>query len=287
MNLTLKTRYWQDEKARQAFIAFVKEIHNADFTRWDAAGYWDDDYIPFSYFEGERLVASTCIYSMPCLVQGEWCKVAQVSSVGTLPEYRLQGLNRRLHKMALEDARSKHRFVFLFSDEDAIPFYRKLGFKSVDDFYPYTHLQGTTPKAGLIKLDLHDTKMLQGVYGLACRRAPVSAVFGNINPKLVMFHTLFSLHEHAYRIADLNTILFMKREEGKIILYDIIAEQMPPFERLYPYISSGSAEEIEYRFSPDLLHLPNIEFRQAQGNDAHVMGDFNLNPFVFPYTGKA
>jgi hypothetical protein len=75
--------------------------------------------------------------------------------------------------------------------------------------------------------------------------------------------------------------------DGEITIFDIIAEQIPRFELLYPYIRSGSAEEIEFLFSTYLLQLPNIEFRQAQGNDAHVMCDFNLNPFVFPYTGKA
>src|SRR5206468_1230918 len=80
---------------------------------WEGAGYWDDDYSPYSYFEGDRVVSSLCIYTMHALVNGRACKVAQVSGVGTLAEYRRRGLNRQLHEIALAKALAEHRFAFL------------------------------------------------------------------------------------------------------------------------------------------------------------------------------
>ncbi len=134
MTPTLRKAYWQDLAARRSFIDFMRQIFNIDFTRWDSAGYWDDDYSPYSYFEGERVVSSLCIYTMHALVSGRACKVAQVSGVGTLKEYRRQGLNRRLHETALAEALAQHRFAFLYADDDAVAFYRNRGFRPVNAY---------------------------------------------------------------------------------------------------------------------------------------------------------
>jgi GNAT superfamily N-acetyltransferase len=116
----LRTAYWHDRAARQAFKDFIFQIHRMDFTRWENAGYWDDDYSPYSYFVGDRVVSSLCIYTMHARVNGRACKVAQISGVGTLPEYRRQGLSRSLHEIALPKALAEHSFAFLYSDDEAV-----------------------------------------------------------------------------------------------------------------------------------------------------------------------
>lgn len=160
MTPTLRTAYWHDPAARQSFRDFILRIHGVDFSAWDSAGYWDDDYKPYSYFMGERLVASLCIYAMPALVNGRVCDVVQVSGVGTLPEYRLQGLNRRLHELAAQ-APAKHRFAFLYADEDAVPFYRKCGFRPVSEVefrFPVDRLD--TPPGQLRELAGHNVHVM-------------------------------------------------------------------------------------------------------------------------------
>ena len=98
MNLAVKTRYWDDPKARGAFQEFVLEIHGLDFSRWESGGYWDHAYIPFSFFEGDTIVSSVCIYLLDAVIDGEATHLAQVSGVGTLPEWR-----HRADKLGLDE----------------------------------------------------------------------------------------------------------------------------------------------------------------------------------------
>jgi GNAT superfamily N-acetyltransferase len=284
--LSFRTGYWNDTKARAAFIDFIRTIHNVDFTEWDAAGYWDDDYIPFSWFAGNRLVANACVYTMPAIVGGEACRIAQISGVGTAPEYRRRGLNRKLHEAALAFALRDHRFAFLFSDEDAMPFYAKVGFVRVADHAPFVRLAGTAPRGGLERIDLGSKPELDALYELACARAPLSEVLSNFNPKLLMYHAIYTLREHAWRIPALGATVFMKRSGAKTIVYDVLARDLPDFDSLYPYLSSGTAEEFEFRFPTDRLEIAGAQLREVKSN-AHVIGADAPDQWVFPFTAHA
>ena len=284
---TLRTAYWADPVARQSFKEFIRAIHGLDFTAWDGAGYWDDDYSPYSYFVGDRLVASLCIYTMPAFVNGEACRVAQVSGVGTLPEYRLQGLNRRLHETALSEALPRHRFVFLYADDEAVAFYRKCGFRPVPAHAALVRLPAVMADARIEKLDVNDVAVRESLYRLACERAPISRTFSTMNPKLVMFHALYRLRDHAYRIAALDAVVFMKREAEKVVVYDVLARKLPTFEQLAPFLATDGAREVELRFPVDGLQAPAARLRELAGQNVHVMGGFDLGAQpIFPFTSQ-
>lgn len=288
MTPTLRTAYWHDLAARQSFKDFILGIHGVDFSEWDSAGYWDDDYSPYSYFEGERLVASLCIYTMPALVNGEFCKVAQVSGVGTLPECRLQGLNRRLHEIALADTLAAHRFVFLYADDEAVPFYRKCGFRPTPVHAVIAPLPEVAPDRGIEKLDLNDGAVRDSLYRLACDRALVSQVFSTLNPKLEMYHLLYRLRDYTWRIPALEAVVLMKRDGAKVVVYDILAPEMPRLQQLAPFLAAGGAREVEFRFPVDQLDVPSRRLRELAGQNVHVMGAFDLGPQpVLPFTSQA
>lgn len=284
----LRTAYWRDRAARKAFKDFILAIHQIDFEDWDRMGYWDDDYSPYSYFVGGRVVASACIYTMAALVNGQACKVAQVSGVGTLPEYRKRGLNRRLHEIALAEALPIHRFAFLFSDEDAIGFYRKCGFSPVAAHAAVVPLPAVAPSPHAHKLDTRDPAALDAIFRLASGRAPTSQVFSTASPKLVIWHLLYRLRDHAWSIPSLDAVVLMKRDAERTIVYDVLARKMPTFEQLAPYLVQAGAREVEFRFPVDALGVPSFTLRELPGYDAHVMGPFDLGPQpVFPFTSQA
>ena len=286
--LTFRTAYWQDIPARRAFKDFILEIHGVDFDAWDDAGYWDDDYRPYSYFEDGRVVASLCIYTMPAIVGGEACTVAQVSGVGTLPGYRLRGLNRRLHEIALAQSLPRHRFAFLFADDEAVAFYRKCGFRPVSVYAAVLPVPRAAPDPGIEKLDASDRAVRESIYRLACARAPLSHAFSTMNPKLVMYHLLYRFRDHAWRIPALGAVVFMKHEAGRTVVYDILAPEMPRLEALAPFLAAGGARELELRFPVDRLDARGWQPRVLEGHNVHVMGDFDLGPYpVLPFTSQA
>jgi GNAT superfamily N-acetyltransferase len=287
MDLIMKSEYWGDPVARQAFKEFMIEVHGLDFTKWESAGFWDYAYTPFSYFEGNSVVASVCIYILDAVVKGKETHLAQISGVGTLPEWRRQGLNRKLTLAALEWAQGKHQGIFLFSDTDAIPFYTKCGFEPLEEYVEVLDVSPVPSPAGLVKLDPDDPTHLGTIYAYARRRVPVSNRLSIHSAKLLMFHALYTLRDGLYKIPDLECLILCKRESDRLHIYDIVGEQVPPWSELYPYLSSDQDKTIQFHFFTDKLGLNGARSVQLQGNHPFVKGRFPVPDPVFPYTSRA
>ena len=287
MPLLMKTSYWDDPQARSAFKRFMNIIHGLDLSEWESGGYWDNAYTPFSYFDGQEIVSSVCVYSLSAIVNGKKMRLAQISGVGTLPQWRRKGLSRRLTDAGLDWARGTHGAVFLFSSAEAIPFYKECGFRAIDEYVEILQPKVVPRIRGAVSLDPRKRHDLEKIYNLAKRRTPVSDRFGVLNERLVVFHALHSLSNNAYEIADLNCIVFLERDEGLLKIFDIVCENVPRFDVLYPFIADERDRIIEFHFHVDKLGLEWTETRQLLGNNPFVKGTFPLDRPVFPYTCRA
>ncbi len=279
----------------------------SDFSAWETAGYWDYRHTPFSYFEGDRVVASVSIYLLDAVIDGNLTKLVQISGVGTAPEYRRRGLNRELTEKGLAWAASHEPAgVFLFSDEDAIAFYRATGFEPIEEFVEYLPLKYSNPKpgspvfkqrdlnssdlgdqSGVRRLDLTRVEECDRIYQMARRRAPVSQRFSVMNAKLVMFHCLYILPESVFEIPELDCIVLAERESGVLRIHDLIARRMPTWEDLAGFLLRDEDREVEFCFSTDKLDLSGVQRRAITGNHPFVRPGFPVAEPVFPSTSRA
>lgn len=290
MNLTFRENYWDDPKLKRVFIDFLIRIHGLDLSLWDEMGFWDRRYRPFSYFDGNLLVSSVCVYSMDMTIQGLRRPVAQLSGVGTLPELRRKGLNRQLTQQAINWACLNHDFIFLFADEEAYPFYEKCGFRHVDEHKARIPVSGKIAQPCADKLDVHRQEHLERIYRCASERESVSEVLGVWNKNLFMFWCLYFLKDHIFYIADLDILVLLKRNDELLTIFDIVGKRIPTFSEIYPFIRSESDKTVEFLFMVDKLNLGKfIEVRVAEDNGTHLFGDFPLkgSKFIFPYTAHA
>jgi GNAT superfamily N-acetyltransferase len=287
MDLKMKSQYWDDPKARQAFKNFMIEIHDLDFTEWETAGYWDYAYTPFSFFEGDAVVASVCLYLLDAVIDGKETHLAQISGVGTLPHLRRQGLNRELTEAALEWAQGKHEGVFLFSDPEAIPFYEKCGFRPIEELQEVMGLTPVPQRTGIVQLDCDRTDHLKKIYAYAQRREPVSNRLGIHSSRLLMFHALYLLRDAIYEIPDLGCLVIFRREGDTLHLFDIISDGMPTFDAVYRYLSESHDRSVDFHFFTDKLGLDGTEVVPLGGNHPFVGDGFPLKDPVFPYTSLA
>jgi len=283
--------YWADLAARGAFKRFLVEVHGLDLSAWESAGYWDDDhYRAYSYFDAEgRVVSSVCVYSLKMVVGGSPCRGAQISGVGTLPEYRRQGLNRRLTEIALEQVGPDHDFVFLFSDPDASPFYRRCGFQPLEEHFPYVEVEPRALKPGMRVLDLDVPADRSRVERLAALRTPVSETLGVSSPGLFMFHALYQFPDRLHDIPELDVVVALRREGTQLTVYDVVGSSVPRFDELYPYLASPETTEIGFYFVPDRLAIEDPSWRPLPENHLFDRGEFPLRAerFVFPFTAHA
>jgi GNAT superfamily N-acetyltransferase len=288
--LTYEENYGDDPGLKRKLIDFLTGIHNLDLSRWDQLGYWDRLYRPFSFFDGEALVSNVCLYSMDMSVMGKRCRVGQISAVGTLPEFRRQGLSRELTQRAMDWARAEHDFFFLFADEEAFPFYARCGFRRAEEHAIHYPLQGMAPRPGATKLDMQREDHRTLVYRIAAEREPVSDLLGVCNERLLMFWCLYFLSDDIYYIEGVDTLVLCRREKDRLTVFDVVGKTVPPFSEVYPYVAAAEDTLIRFLFMADKMGLDRYDEVKLSGeNGTHLYGDFPLagRNFILPYTSHA
>ena len=74
----------------------------------------------------------------------DYCYWLYVTDLGVDRDYERQGIATRLMKTAHELAGGeKDIAVYLIANEEAVPFYEKLGMKQADDVMQYNHIEWT------------------------------------------------------------------------------------------------------------------------------------------------
>ncbi len=287
INLEFRSHYWDDSSARAAFKAFIYKIHGLDFSASDDGGFWDHAYTPFSFFHGDEVVSNVCVYLLDVVINGEKMRLAQISGVGTLPEWRRRGLNRELTDAGLAWARDKHEGIFLFADTDAVPYYARCGFSPLEEFIETTDLAPCSNRGGRIKLDPGLARDREKIHEYARRRTPVSDRFGVVNDKLLMFHVLYRLRDCVYEIPQLDCLVFFRRTGDKLSIFDIVGEHVPQFEELYPYLARADDGVVEFHFDTDKLGLLKPQRNPLKGNNPMIMGAFPIEAPVFPFSLRA
>jgi len=289
LNLQFRGNYWSNSNLKNEFIRFLNQTFGLDLSLWDRKGFWDNCYRPFSYFSGDTLVSNVCIYSMDMTIKGMKCSVAQVSAVGTIPEYRRKGLSQQLMQTAINWAKDKHEFFYLFADKEAFPFYKKSGFRLTDEYKARITGPLMTPRPGAIKLDMQRADHIELVHRVASDREPVSNILGVTNSNLFMFWCLYSLREYIYYIPELDILVLYKREKGMVTIFDIVGKSVPTFAEIIPYICKSQDEAVKFLFMVDKLGLGNIDYIKVRGNGTHLFGNFPIEApqFIFPLTSHA
>ncbi len=287
MALNSRSQYWSDPAAKAAFKRFVQGIFGLDFAAWDEAGYWDEAYTPFSYFEGDEVVSSLCLYLLDAVIEGRETKLAQISAVGTRESDRGKGLNRELTERALEWAEGKHEGVFLFADEDAAPFYERTGFRSIEEFLEILPAEEVSPRGGAVNLDAGSKDDLAKIHDFALRREPISDRLSIGNAKLTAWHAIYMLDDAYHEIPELDCLVAFDRKGERLRVYDIIAEKMPEWRHLHPFIADAADREVEFHFHTDKLGIDKMKTEVVEGNFPFIGAVFPAKKPVFPFTSRA
>ncbi len=291
MQRQYRTDYWGDAEARAVFRAWLRGMHGLDLTEWDERGCWPDHYRPFTWFGADgRILSSVQVYSLQLVVAGAPLRAAQLSGVGTDPAYRRRGWNRELTERALEWAAPDHDWVFLFADEDAVPYYRALGFEPARERAPVldvgTRASGDPGRA----LDLGRADDWDFLARRARDRTPVSEVCGVLDAELFLCHALNSsatLHHH----EELDLVLFAERDGGRFVVHDVLGGAFPSIDEFVARAVPDGAREVAFSFVPDRFGLgaDDVRWEPVPDSGLHTLGGspFGDRPFLMPRTAHA
>jgi predicted GNAT family N-acyltransferase len=233
-------------------------VFNFNLEEWRRKGFWNNRYVPYSYVDGDEVVANVSVNLMDLIVEGKARKAVQIGTVMTHPAYRGRGLSAALMDMVLKKYERDYDFIYLFANRDALDFYPRFGFNPLRE----SGFTAAAPDAGIKhkrppeKLDLAEPHTLNRIYNIIKARAPVSQVFGATGAHdLAMFHCIYAFGDGLYYLEEDEVLAICRAEGHTLHLYDLIWAKKFDTRKVFGGIAGEEIKEIVFYFTPDLLGL--------------------------------
>ena len=97
----------------------------------------DNSLISWLAVDSEKIIATSgvCFYQLPPTSRNPTGKVAYITNMYTLPEYRKQGIGSRLLQLVIAEAKAqKYKLIRLHTSADGKSIYSQAGFTDTDGF---------------------------------------------------------------------------------------------------------------------------------------------------------
>ena len=259
--MELISDYMEDTALRYKLNALTRKTFCFDFENWVTGGFFEGDYIPYSFMENGKIVSNVSVNKMNFLQNGTLRNYIQIGTVMTDPDYRNRGLAKMLMEYVLSRYEERCDGIYLFGDLNALGFYRKSGFQEGIQ-YQYALKETFSGKAqGLFKPVDREDPLMRSRYMDAVRHSAVNASLEQVNKfGLQMFYT--SDLQNTYYAEDIDCFAVLETEGDTLIVQSVICREQLPMQELLVRLP------LEYR------HL-KLGF-SPRGEDA---GLFRAEPF--------
>lgn len=218
--------YMENDILRYKLNALTQKIYGFDFDNWMAGGYYEGDYIPYSFMQNGKILANVSVNRMHFIQNGVPKYYIQLGTVMTDEAFRNQGLAGKLIEHILKEYENKCDGVYLFSNPDALGFYRKTGFKESNQ-YQYSlkkKWSGSGEKSAAFRKTCGQDEQVKQKYMDAVRNCAINSALEHINKfGLQMFYTA-DLH-NVYYADDMDCFAVMEKSKDKLFLKSIISKQ--------------------------------------------------------------
>ena len=223
--MELVSNYMRDDTLRHALNDLTKKTFGFDFEDWVTGGYFEGDYIPYSFIEDGKIISNVSANRMTFLQNGVERNYIQIGTVMTDEAYRRQGLAKKLMDSVVKQYKDSCDGLYLFSNLDAVDFYDKCGFSketeyrySVKDEFCIRKTAGKT----FVRVDTGDEQMKQKYMDMV-RRSVSNSSFEQLNKYgLQMFYTADM--ENVYYAKDMDCFIVAEMEENTLLLQSIVCE---------------------------------------------------------------
>ncbi|MEK4009329.1 GNAT family N-acetyltransferase [Paenibacillus sp. FSL H3-0333] len=252
-SLQFVCNYKDYEPLRNSFFELAKDTFELELEHWYEEGFWTDKYIPYSYAEGNRIVANVSVNLLELTINGVKSPAVQIGTVMTHPDYRGRGLSARLMDKVLEEYGQACELMYLFANESVLEFYPKFGFRPVEEqLFSMACPRGAAGSAAIRKLDVADPRDLSLISTLGAQRIPASKRLGVSGAHgLLMFYCLNVFSGQLYFLEDEKVIAICQQENGQLELFDLISTQPVSCGEIALKLADSDTETIVFHFTPD------------------------------------
>ncbi|WP_405171595.1 GNAT family N-acetyltransferase [Paenibacillus sp. FSL H8-0280] len=252
--LIFMKNYKNNEVLRKSFFELAVNTFEINFEDWYQQGYWGERYIPYSYVDGDLVIANVSVNILELIIHGEKKKAIQIGTVMTHPDYRGKGLSTRLMNKVLEEYENKYDYMYLFANESVLDFYPKFGFNPVEEHLfsmNYTAKKSPEP-ANIRKLNVTNADDIRLIEKLASERLPVSQHFATYHAQgILMFYCLNVFSDDIYYLENENVIVIYQKEDNHIELFDVVSLNELNMKDILDKIADKDTEKVTFHFTPD------------------------------------
>ncbi|ALC91220.1 hypothetical protein AM500_16500 [Bacillus sp. FJAT-18017] len=250
--------YFDSPKLRESFNQLAGEVFGISFYSWMDKGYLTSKYIPYSFIVDDKVVANVSVNKIGLIINGEEKKGIQIGTVMTHPNYRGQGLSRKLMEHVLDDNKGKYDLLYLFANKTVLDFYPKFGlFPVAEKVFSLEAISNSSSLCNGRKLNMENNTDRNFLYRFASTRMPVSNTFSALNSvELLMFHSLNVFPGAIYYLEEEECVAIFA-EEGEVLhVYDLVFQKEVNLKRILSRISSGAVKRAILHFTPEEQELP-------------------------------
>lgn len=238
--------YMKNDEYRHKLNDLTKKTFGFTFENWVTNGYFQGDYIPYSYLEEGRIISNVSVNRMEFLQNGVPRHYIQIGTVMTDKAYRHQGLASKLIQYVLAQYEGKCDGVYLFGDMSALGFYQKAGFCQVNE-YRYWLKEAFCGKEGAGSF-VPVQECQRAKYLEAVRQSAAYAALEQTNKfGLQMFYTA-SL-ENVYYHPQLDCFAVLEKEEDTLILQSVVSKRKLPLQMVISQLG-GDFRRLMLGFAP-------------------------------------
>ena len=226
--MELVSHYMHDNTLRHALNNLTKKTFGFDFESWVTNGYFEGDYIPYSFMEDGKIISNVSANRMTFLQNGVKKNYIQIGTVMTDETYRKQGLARKLLEHVVNQYRDSCDGFYLFANLGAVDFYDRCGFSKINE-YRYSIKEEFSWKKSegeqFLPINQADKQMKQKYMDMVRRSAANSSMEQLNKFGLQMFYTADM--ENVSYAKDIDCFIVAQMEGDTLLLQSIIcAEQV-------------------------------------------------------------
>lgn len=250
--MKLINNYRENDLLRNSFIELASDIFGLHFKTWHDKGYWDGRYIPYSYTDGDKIIANVSVNRLNFIMNGKSYRALQIGTVMTHPDYRNRGFSAGLMNHILEEYKDQYDFMYLFANGSVLDFYPKFGFARAEEVQYSLNYAFGKQETALRRLDIDSPSDLQLIEKAVRERVPVSAVFGTINTGgITMYHILNAFFDDLHYSEDQDAIVIFSKNDSAVHLLDVISRNPVKMETILNTIADRKTKEIVFHYTPD------------------------------------
>lgn len=230
--MELISNYMRDDAKRHMLNALTQKTFGFDFEGWVTNGYFEGDYIPYSFVKDGEIIANVSANRMQFLQNGVRKNYIQIGTVMTDERFRKQGLAAQLMKHVISEYESACDGIYLFGNLGATGFYEKLGFQTVNEYRYFVkdeYLTGEKAKDSFLPAGEMGPDIRKKYMELV-RTGAVQSSFEQINKfGLQMFYTAW--FDNVYYAKDIDCFIVLDLDE-RTALQAVISEERVPLKEV-------------------------------------------------------